>query len=435
MSGHQHPRPLSNAGDLRLRCVRCGTDLRSLSIKGNCPTCSLAVRSSVRVESAHVEAPSVCGRCGYDLRGLASEKCPECGASIAESARRAAPAWERAIEWFEHAEHVCPECGGMVADGRCLACQSVVLPPAAARREPGAHPESRRVLDSFDREPIELVLALRQRAVIAALVVFLPVAASLVIAANAGPRSYAGTGIRGAILGLFSMLAGPLTPMSDLAFAAVAAVGAGFAIAGWLLTVPVDHAVTAGLRLARGSRPRRIARVSALLWLAVTAVATPIALRGGVPGSAMVLAFGVAVALALFSLAPLNLHLRNLAAWLVDEKAEHFFNVGLWGALLAPLVPIGVLVGTLGGVGASGWGGFLVAFIAAAAASVAYYGTASGLLLLAASACWSVVHARKRLEQDRRRLEKAKARFAQDAERVAQSDPTAGRGRPRGPAK
>jgi len=413
MADDQLFRSLSGKGAIDLRCVRCGHDLRAVSIKSDCPGCKLPVERSVCLDVARDGPPRVCGRCGYSLKGLGGDRCPECGGSIAEFARREGPLWERAIEWIDAVDHSCHECGGAVEDGRCVHCRAIV---SRRRKEPVQsidHPESKRVLESFDTEPMELIKRMRTRTVVAALLVTVPVLASLVVSASYPPQMVGATNFAiEAILKVVSVLAGPLAPMHSAAFIGIGTVCLALPVAVWLLTEPVIGARTASPLLGAGSRLRRVARFSAFTWWLVPFFAFGVAVEGS---SWLVWGFAISMPLALLSLAPINMHLRNLARWLVDEKADRFFNLGLWCALLAPLVPLGLL-----GIG----GLVLLMGVAGVAASVAYYGTTIGLLILANSACWSVYHGEQRLERDARRLEKARKRFAEDIERVRNTDST-----------
>lgn len=396
-----------------MNCVRCGHDLRAVSLKADCPGCKLPVNRSVCVDFARDGAPRVCGRCGYDLRGLGGDRCPECGGAIAEFARREGPLWEKAIDWLEGVDPSCPECGGHVEEGRCVACRKNVSRLRKAPVQSLDHPETRRVLESFDTEPIELIRSVRTKTLGAALLVTLPVAASLLVSALIPPRMVGATNfVLEAILKFVSVLAGPLAPMHTMAFAAIGVVCMTLPVAVWLLTTPVVGARTASPLLGPGSRVRRVARVSAFVWWLVPPCALGVAIW---EDGRLVWGFAFTMPLALLALTPINMHLRNYARWLVDEKADRFFNVGLWCALLAPLVPLGLL-----GIG----GLVLLMGVAGIAASVAYYGTTIGLVILANSAWWSVHHGEQRLERDARRLEKARQRFAEDLERVGRTDPT-----------
>ena len=418
MSHSDHPRPLQGKAGLELRCARCGHDLRSLSINAACPTCTLPVRSSIRVDFAEREVPTVCGSCGYDLRGLAGDRCPECGTALTECAVRPGPLWEKAIQWIDAVDPSCPACGGSVQEGRCVVCGLVVARGPVERPSSPMRADARRVLESFDAEPLPLVRAVRRRALLAALLVVVPIAASLAVSiAFAGSVAGGGGRLLGPLLGVISILAGPMAPLTQPAFAATTVVSVVIPLGILLLTQPVRGALTASPKLGDGARSRKVARWASFAWWLVPGFSGTIALTGN---TALLWPFIAAMSLALLSLAPINLHLRNLAAWLVDEKADHFFNVGVWGALLAPLVPIGLL--TRGG------GMFLTA-VCGLAAAAAYYGTAAGLVSLAWSACWSVTHAERRLERDARRMEKARQRFAEVADQVGRTDPTPERGR------
>ncbi|MCA9284291.1 MAG: hypothetical protein KDA22_03685 [Phycisphaerales bacterium] len=76
------PVPWATGGVLRLPCIRCQTELRSLSVNAQCPTCGLPVRTSIRVGGAVESEPErTCRECGYSLKGLERpDRCPECGA-------------------------------------------------------------------------------------------------------------------------------------------------------------------------------------------------------------------------------------------------------------------------------------------------------------------------------------------------------------------
>lgn len=414
MASSDHPLPLHDRGELELRCTRCGHDLRALSINANCPTCALPVRASIRVDFTEVEVPTVCGRCGYDLRGLAGDRCPECGATLVECATRPGPLWEKAIEWVDGVDLRCPDCGGHVEQGRCVVCRAVASSPTGAT--PRRLADSRRVLESYDAEPLPLVLAMRRRIAAAALLIAIPIAVSLVISlvfasAVTGPSG----GVMGALLAAVTIVAGPMAPLTQPAFAAITAVGVAFPLAVWILTIPVRGAVTASPKLGHGARARKLARWASLAWWLVPGFSAAIAMSGD---TSLQWWFIGSMSVALLSLGPINFHLRNLAAWLVDEKADHFFNVGLWCSLLAPLVPLGLAVRG---------SGLLITVLGGLAASAAYYGTAAGLLFLARSAWWSVLHAERRRERDARRLEQARRRFAEVAERVGRTNPTPGR--------
>lgn len=374
----------------------------------------MPVRSSIRLELDGAEVPKVCGACGYDLRGSLGEKCPECGSAIAKFARRPGAAWERAFEWLEEVDPSCPACGGSVQEGRCVECRTLV---SSARTGPGDGPDqpgSRRVLQSFDSEPIELVRTVQRRALLAALLVAVSMWASLAVTAGFG-QGLGGGGLSrpvGVIVSLISVLAGPLAPISREAFGAIGLVCLAVPTAVWMLTRPILGAVTASPLLGRGSRVRLLARWASLAWLLVTPFAFGVAFGGD---RRLVWGFLVAMPLALATLAPINMHFRNLAAWMVDERADRCFNLALWCSLLAPLVPLGALLG----------GGFVLLMAAAGlAAAVAYYGTAIGLGLLAGSAWWSVRHAQERQRREARRLARAGQRFAAQIERMRGSDPT-----------
>jgi len=68
----------ADLGEISLVCPRCRRK-QSLPVGNSiCTSCGLRI-------SIHVEEPR-CAKCDYLLRGLTSDQCPECGASIASSA-------------------------------------------------------------------------------------------------------------------------------------------------------------------------------------------------------------------------------------------------------------------------------------------------------------------------------------------------------------
>ena len=66
-----------------LRCIYAGSaGFQRPNTARRCLACGKAFHCE------HPE-PGHCSQCGYDLRGIASDRCPECGAHVASSDRTA----------------------------------------------------------------------------------------------------------------------------------------------------------------------------------------------------------------------------------------------------------------------------------------------------------------------------------------------------------
>ncbi len=72
--GKRHMPPLDSARAVKLTCPRCESAQEILTGHGECANCCLQI--SIALEEG------VCRGCGYLLRGLTSEACPECGRPI-----------------------------------------------------------------------------------------------------------------------------------------------------------------------------------------------------------------------------------------------------------------------------------------------------------------------------------------------------------------
>lgn len=84
MTQERHPLPWATGNVLHLPCKGCGTELRSLSVKANCPSCGLPVSASVHVGAAERQVTQrTCEVCGYNLHGVEHQaRCPECGTEL-----------------------------------------------------------------------------------------------------------------------------------------------------------------------------------------------------------------------------------------------------------------------------------------------------------------------------------------------------------------
>jgi hypothetical protein len=214
-----------------------------------------------------------------------------------------------------------------------------------------------------------------------------------------------------ALPGVAALLAGPwLEPWPGLGPALQALFGVLWIGAVWSLTpaLEVVQAAWHGFR-ARGRR-RRLARLLAPAW----------AMRGGLlllahgGGAAAHPAFVAALAacdiLGIVGAACFALLLEDLAEWTRDEEAQRAFNGFVWGAAAGYLltrVPTPLFV--LDWVIRAGW-------------MVAILLLPLGLLLLARSLHYAVIHAWEHEDRERERLRRASADADRAAAAVARAD-------------
>lgn len=429
---------------MRLACVRCGADLRKLSINAACPTCALPVRASINPEGVGDTGERVCGACGYSLRGLVAERCPECGASTA-GAQAAATTLQRALGWLSSDPTPCARCGEpilAVDEGKCRAC-GLGMPPLApplnaeeiaAGRAAGAMPKQcercgydlqgcrskrcpecgamisrRRRLAAapLSTMPLLFVRRIRTRLVAAAACAAVPIFASLglSIAVVAGT----GSGARlspACCMAVMSIAAAPLVPFSTVTAIAAAGYAVGLALAVFLATTVFDEPSAVENGFGARDRLRRLARWSSLAWLATPLCAVPAAITGAGLWFNLLC---VAIALGLLSLSPASFHLRRIADWVRDDRAERWFGIAGLCALAAPLLPVLVI-----GVGAN-VAAVLIFMLVPLACCTAFYGFAAAIAWLAISAHHCVRHA----ADDLRRIERKAERFAERARESA----------------
>jgi ribosomal protein L37E len=410
----------------------------------------LPVSASVHLEGPADVQTKVCGACGYSLRGIASDRCPECGASTA-GATRAEPGWQKALHWLSSDPTPCPRCGEpmlAVDHGACRSCGLGMPPPpgperpssAANPKEPertptcarcgydlrglagrrcpecGAPISRRQRGDApMSAMPVPFVRLMRTRLALAAALVVAPVvvAIALNLGASIGSSGFVTTtGCIGATLGF---LAAPLVPGSSIAAIGAAIYAIGLAVATWLVTPTLEEPAAQANGFAPHDRMRRLARFGAVVWLATPIFAAPMAIKGTASRTTTALLL-VSVGFGLLALAPASFHLRSLAWWMRDDRADRYLGASGSCALFAPLLPVLVL-----GLGQN-LATLLLFVLVPIAACTAFYGFAYGLLLLAMSSIHCVHHASDAIDRIERRAERFAERERESAAMVRALD-------------
>ncbi|HMN97707.1 MAG TPA: hypothetical protein PKC43_14720 [Phycisphaerales bacterium] len=435
MSGANHPAPLTGIGELRLPCRGCGTNLRSVSLRGTCPGCGMPVSRSVRIadpEPRAPVAPAPCASCGYDLRGLESDRCPECGSRVSRPSRTKAvlpgTALRIGAQRLVRAES-CPCCGvdvRSVRGERCPSCDSSIVVPDDPDRP-------------LSEMPLTFVRALGRRIMFGTLAIALGWAASLVLfgvemarhALDASTPTMA-TSIQSIwIFGpLLAVLSAPVAPLTAFGLAGAGSLATGLAIGAWLLT-PVLR-VPEALRNEVGwsSGPRRAARAFVGLWALAALSSFVVAATAAHPGIGRNIALCI-LAPALLGLTPLAIHMRRLAAWMRDDWSEPLLSWATLGAPAVAALPI-VAIGLPQFLGVQ-----LLLVPVVLAAIVGFYGLMVALSSMPLTAHNLIVHAVEHVDRLDRRLDRDEARARELLGGVMRSDPSGrppeGRGRPAPP--
>lgn len=420
MPGSRHPKPLQSGGELQLPCLRCGTNLRAVSIKGNCPSCGLAVASTIRVGDAGsdvAESKRPCTTCGYDLRGVASDRCPECGNTFR---RPPAPptlpgTLLRAGTLRLSRADVCPHCEQDVrrqTGDRCASCGTSVIISADPDRP-------------LTEMPLPFVRQVRTRVMLSSVLLLVAATSSIILhyveislAARLGGSVRSIPAVSGIpIFGdLLAILAAPMAPLTIGGLIAGGFVALSLATTAWITTPawPSPEAVRNGL--GPRSVVRRMTRAWSPLWaLAALVCFTAAAEAQPAVGPIWKLSL-VSIALAMIGLAPLALHLERIAAWMRDDVSERALH---WSSFFAPAVA-GVPLVALGMTAIFDVLPLLVVVVFAAI--VGFYGFIAGMLPLPVTSFNLVVHAQEHVARLDRRADRDDRRAAEQAARLRAVD-------------
>lgn len=397
-------------------------------------------------DGSTTEARRACRSCGYDLRGLVGDRCPECGTSTTESSAPPNPSIaDRVNAWLLEEESSSPDAimpppaSVPASDGgahRCLACGYDLrgstqsrCPECGVKHAPPRSPRRGRQHLLSDpplcEEPRASVIALRNLLVVSAGPVLIALVGAawfcLATAPAAMPQSIA------SLWWYFSrvvmILTGPFAPVALSMKLVLALLIATLWFAQHRLTRPIAGEQAARQSLGPTSRWRRVARgASGLHLLCLAAILLAILAPAS---AAAALLLRVTTALALIALFPFATHLRSHASWMRDDSAEYALHAASVGSLVGSLFPLLALAA--GKVSAVD---FLFVLPAGLGVLALFIGLAYGLGSLMRSAAWSVRHAAERDESAIRRQAERGA-FDQKVRTLAQgTDPTGGRGRP-----
>jgi len=398
----------------------------------------------IAADGAVSEPRRSCTSCGYDLRGLVGDRCPECGTSTTTEAAPSSPSVVDRVNAWLLEEEAAPSgaadptgrngAGGGVE--RCLACgydlrgSTHVRCPECGTEHAPPHRERgqrRRALDdaSLCEEPRTTVIAIRNLFVVSSLPVLVALAGAACVSALITP-----SGTPQVISNLWwyftrilFILTAPLVPPTLTMKLVLATLVATLFWAQRRLTRPIEGVEAARQGLGVTSRWGRLARRMSVLHL-LCLVAILFAFVAPASGLASIL-LRVTTALSILALFPLVTHLRRHASWMRDESADHALQIASVGCLVGFLHPLLAFI-----AGQNGLADFFLVLPTILGALALFIGLAYGLGSLLRSAAWSVRHAAERDESAIRKRAKS-GTFDEKVRRLAKStDPTGGRGRP-----